>query len=635
MHPLTIDLDENPSGPGDLPVATGTPQPYRRRWPYLLGAGALLAVASAPAAAAVAVAMATVLRLASEGMPNAGDWPALTAGMLTHPKNNVQWGAAGLGVTHPGVVTGIAAALWVAILLAAVMLLIALTLRRRRDGAARNRDLAPLQARAIVASTRQTRPVTNLPRRPLRAARRIGLHQYGPRIGVLDDWRRVELRAKHEDSTIAVAPPRGHKTAAVVIPRVLDAPGAVVSTSTKADVLLTTSTRRDLLGTIWVFDAEGIADPFAPTWQPLTWNPLEGCTDPDVAIRRASALVGARPMGGVRNGDFFTGAASGVLRCWLMAAAAARYPITELTRWLHNLHDTTPADILDGDGSTWGSDLRALAANPGGEMVGGVLGTLQLVLSPLASPRIAHACNPSRDGDGFRISEFLTSTDTLYLMTEGNADGAGPFVTALVDEIMHQARRASQLREGERLDPPLAMVLDEPANTAAMPNMPTYMSDAGGRGITLTLAPQGWSQMQRRWGTDGAKEIWNSATLALVMGGSKETQFLEDLSRLAGEYDRVKVSTTRGNGNRSRQLSEHTERIFKIGDLRQIPDGRALMLYQRLPAAVVTLPTWWKGSQAEQLRHDINTLHTTRTTTADSPAPETTTTAADVDGRWT
>ena len=133
-------------------------------------------------------------------------------------------------------------------------------------------------------------------------------------------------------------------------------------------------------------------------------------------------------------------------------------------------------------------------------------------------------------------------------MTEGNPDGAGPFVTALVDEIMHQARRASQLREGERLDPPLAMVLDEPANTAAMPHMPTYMSDAGGRGITLTLAPQGWSQMQRRWGADGAKEIWNSATLALVMGGSKETQFLEDISRLAGEYDRDKVSTTRGDG---------------------------------------------------------------------------------------
>ena len=620
MQPLTIDLPEATGR--NLPAATGTPRAFTRRWPYVAGGGLALALAVAPVAAAAAVMLATRVHLATGGVPgpgewDAGDWAALTAGMILHPGQPGQWGTGGVGVTRPAAVAGMAAALGAAMLLVAGMVPITLARRRHRDGAARPWDLAPLQSRAIVASVRQTRPVTDLPVRSVAIARRIGLHQYGPRVGVLVDAFRIELRAKHEDSTIAVAPPRGHKTAAVVIPRVLDAPGAVVTTSTKADVLLATSTRRATLGTIWVFDAENIACPFIPTWHRLRWNPLDGCQDPDVAIRRASALVGARPMGGVRNGDFFSGAASGVLRCWLMAAALARHPITELNRWLHNLHDTTPADILDSHGSSWGSDLRALAANPGGEMVGGVLGTLQLVLSPLASPSIVDACTP---GPGepfdfarpFRIDDFLDSTDTLYLMTEGNADGAGPFVTALVDEIMHQARRASQLREGERLDPPLAMVLDEPANTAAMPNMPTYMSDSGGRGITLTLAPQGWSQMQRRWGTDGAKEIWNSATLALVMGGSKETQFLEDISRLAGEYDREKVSTTRGSGNRSRQHSQQTERVFKVGDLRLIPDGRALMLYQRLPAAVVQLPTWFNGSQAAMLRADMDAVRAAR-----------------------
>jgi hypothetical protein len=613
MQPLTTDLPGATGG--DLPAATGTPRAFTRRWPYFAGGALALALAGAPVAAAAAAGIATRLHLATGGAPgpgdwDAGDWAALTAGMIFHPGQPERWGTAGAGVTRPGAVAGIAAALWAAVLLVIAMVPITLARRRHRDGAARPWDLAPLQTRAIVASAAQTRPVTDLPVRPLAIARRIGLHQYGPRVGVLVDAFRVELRAKHEDSTIAVAPPRGHKTAAVVIPRVLDAPGAVVTTSTKADVLLATSTRRALVGTIWVFDAEGIAQPFAPSWQPLTWDPLEGCLDPDVAIRRAAALVGARPMGGVRNGDFFSGSASGVLRCWLLAAAAGGHPVTELNRWLHNLHDTTPAEILDVHLPAWAADLRGLAANPGGEMVGGVLGTLQLVLSPLASPGIAAACTP---GTGrFRIREFLTSTDTLYLMTEGNADGAGPFVTALVDEIMHQARRASQLREGERLDPPLAMVLDEPANTAAMPHMPTYMSDAGGRGITLTLAPQGWSQMQRRWGTDGAKEIWNSATLALVMGGSKETQFLEDISRLAGEYDRERVSTTRGSGSRSRQHSQQSERVFKVGDLRQIPDGQALMLYQRLPAAVVQLPTWFKGSQAAMLRADMDAVRAAR-----------------------
>jgi len=92
----------------------------------------------------------------------------------------------------------------------------------------------------------------------------------------------------------------------------------------------------------------------------------------------------------------------------------------------------------------------------------------------------------------------------------------------------------------------------------------------------------------------------------------------EDLSRLAGEYDRSKMSTTRGD-TRTRQRSEHTERVFKVGDLRQIPDGHALMLYQRLPAAVVQLPTWWKSNQARQLRADMATVRAARTAAARQP----------------
>ena len=37
------------------------------------------------------------------------------------------------------------------------------------------------------------------------------------------------------------------------------------------------------------------------------------------------------------------------------------------------------------------------------------------------------------------------------------------------------------------------------------------------------------------------------------------------------------------------------------------------MLYQRLPAAVVALPTWWNGSQAKLLQADMDTVRTART----------------------
>ena len=117
MQPLTIDLPEATGQ--DLPAATGTPRAFTRRWPYFAGAGLTLTLVVAPVAAAAAVMIATRLHLATGGVPGMGDWAALTAGMIFHPGQPGQWGTGGAGVTRPGAVVGIAAALWAAVLLVA------------------------------------------------------------------------------------------------------------------------------------------------------------------------------------------------------------------------------------------------------------------------------------------------------------------------------------------------------------------------------------------------------------------------------------------------------------------------------------------------------------------------------------
>ena len=100
---------------------------------------------------------------------------------------------------------------------------------------------------------------------------------------------------------------------------------------------------------------------------------------------------------------------------------------------------------------------------------------------------------------------------------------------------------------------------------------------AGFTDLTNTIA--GWALL-------GSLAASLSSALVFVIGPAVglRTPSSTKTSGLAGEYARSKMSTTRGD-TRSRQRSEHTERVFKIGDLRQIPDGHALMLYQRLPAA--------------------------------------------------
>jgi hypothetical protein len=146
MQPLTIDLPEATGR--NLPAATGTPRAFTRRWPYVAGGGLVLALAVAPVAAAAAVMLATRVHLITGGVPgpgewDAGDWAALTAGMILHPGQPDLWGTGGVGVTRPAAVAGMAAALGAAILLVAGMVPIALAQRRHRDGAARPWDLAP------------------------------------------------------------------------------------------------------------------------------------------------------------------------------------------------------------------------------------------------------------------------------------------------------------------------------------------------------------------------------------------------------------------------------------------------------------------------------------------------------------
>ena len=54
-----------------------------------------------------------------------------------------------------------------------------------------------------------------------------------------------------------LGPPRSGKTSTIVIPSLLAAPGAVVSTATKRDVLDATWRARSQVGQVWVFDPTG------------------------------------------------------------------------------------------------------------------------------------------------------------------------------------------------------------------------------------------------------------------------------------------------------------------------------------------------------------------------------------------
>lgn len=97
----------------------------------------------------------------------------------------------------------------------------------------------------------------------------------GYRIGVS---RGPSVWASVEDSILLIGRPRSGKGAHIVINTILDAPGAVITASTRPDnVTATVKARERAGGPVAVFDPQHLADGIPAG---LRWSPVRGCEDP-------------------------------------------------------------------------------------------------------------------------------------------------------------------------------------------------------------------------------------------------------------------------------------------------------------------------------------------------------------------
>ncbi|WIM72840.1 type IV secretory system conjugative DNA transfer family protein [Corynebacterium suedekumii] len=80
-----------------------------------------------------------------------------------------------------------------------------------------------------------------------------------------------DVWASVEDSILLIGPPRSGKGLHIVIPWILDAPGAVVVTSTRPDNLTATLRARQRIGPTAVFDPQHLAEgiPAGLQWSPI------------------------------------------------------------------------------------------------------------------------------------------------------------------------------------------------------------------------------------------------------------------------------------------------------------------------------------------------------------------------------
>ena len=455
----------------------------------------------------------------------------------------------------------------------------------RRDGFATGTAVARvLSERAARASAPQTRPTLERPHAHPGAAFGRPLGRTVRPEGGRRCW------ARWEDTLLVLAPPRGGKTA-LLGHEVIDAPGAVLTTSTKVDIFRHTHLLRAALGPVWLFNPECMAG-LAST---LRWSPIPGCADPARAISTAAYMVaGAASGAGVSDRDFWENQNAKVLRSLLYAAAVGGADMWDLQRWVTDPCDQTPLRLLGKHSAPpgWVEVLRQVMIDAPHKTRQSVFLTLQSVLEFMADPALAAAVVPEPGEDVFDVDDFVAGSGSLYLLGSAKPfGGMGPLFAALTGLIFEAAKRRSQALPAGRLDPPLSLVLDEATNICPVP-LPAWVADAGGRGIALTYAIQSPSQLRERWGETGENTIWQSSTGKLVLGGLSVAEDLERISALFGYRDERVPVPFHPQAHRAAPQIRRVP-VLEPAAIRELAPDRALLLYRALrPIELATRPVW-------------------------------------------
>lgn len=437
----------------------------------------------------------------------------------------------------------------------------------------------------------------------------------GPRLGRMRGAG-IPLHASIEDSVVLVGPPGAGKGTGFMYRAVADAPGAVVSTSTKPDVLLNTVALRQHKGQrVWVFDPQEISG-----WPSvLRWPPQRGCDDPTTAIVRGAGMAEASQVGkGVTNGDFWAAQTAAVIRCYLHAAALGGRTAIDILRWARNPKAEEPITILNehpaaADG--WGDELAEQKAAPPNQ-VGSVWAGVRRAFDALADPRVARACSP-RAGEGFSPEEFITNGDTLYLLGSNKATiSVAPLVVALIEDIIEAGRRLAAASPAERMPLPLTLALDEVANIAPLPSLPYVLGDGRGSGFQTFVVFQSLAQARSRWGVEEAEVIWDTCTCRMILPGSANQRDNKMISELLGEFDEIGLRRSRGRGATSYNEDIRARSTMSVNGVREIKPGEFLLIYRHLKPILGSLELSYKGRDAKRFAASLEEgrLLTGRTT---------------------
>ncbi|MGH9106428.1 MAG: type IV secretory system conjugative DNA transfer family protein [Acidimicrobiales bacterium] len=421
---------------------------------------------------------------------------------------------------------------------------------------------------------------------------RANLAVNGPELYVGTDGRRL-IWAGPQQALLVLGPPRSGKTSTLVVPNVLAAPGPVLVTSTKPDVLQATLASRSRLGRCWVLDPTGtVAAP--PGAELIRWSPVQAAISWEEALVTARVMtVAARPHAAYGESAHWTERAEALLAPLLHAAALAGAGVRQVMTWVLRHDLSTPVSVLGargGNATVAAEVLVGIAATEERERSG----IFSTAAGTMAAYRSFRALDLA-EFPNFDPARFPIGADTIYVCAPARHQAlVAPVVVAFLEQLRaatHRAAASGVLRL------PVTMVLDEVANVAPLPDLPAMVSEAGGQGLLVAACLQDLSQARRRWGVE-AEGFFSLFGTKVLLPGIGDLRTLEAVSRLAGEVDVPTRSLSTSAWWAARPSAQTTyswrrQARMPVDQVHSLPPGTALVIGEARPPRPVGLTPWW------------------------------------------
>ena len=526
------------------------------------------------------------------------------------------------------------------------------------------------RARFKASSTPSPAPTPSGRQRSRRRLRgRLGMdpRDVGWRIGTAHEPRGGELWVPWDRTSGVIGPQGSGKTLDLLTPALLEAPGAALVTLTKTeDLLLSLTSRAAGDRPCVVLDpfglTDGLLDP--PTRSSstssstipsgssvrvaseLVWDPIEGCVDPMVAERRAKAFCAGTVKGAIHGGAgddsarFYAAEAAKVLQSYFHAAALTGRTLEDVLRWVANPTATTdPAEILreHPHAAPFWHGLLQGALHGDDRTAGNTTTTVQQAMSLFFQAEIRNRCIPGPGRVATGLAEVIRRGGTIYLLgREDPYASASPLMTAVAEQVLDTGLAlANSSPYGGRLCPPLLACLDELPSTAPLPTLRTRMANERALGLSFIYAAQTRAQLTSIFGEQEARAVLGLTNVLLMLGGSKDVAFNQEVSDLLGTVRVTRTSwQTGGSHGGGRTVSGEDIAILRPEEVRQLPERHALVIAENGKPIIARLHRCLDGKPGTKLLTEQRTLReqvTTRRRTA--VTPEARSTAALVEAR--